>query len=81
MIVIFVYFIHYKTFISCIFRSKGKDSEYENVDSDQEPTIPDGASKIPILKNRTESEQREIDDFEKEERRILSEESQVNNVK
>ena len=32
---------------------------------------------MPILKNRTESEQREIDDFEKEERRIISEESQV----
>ena len=58
------------------YRSKGKDSEYENVDSDIEAAS-NGAVAMVKGKNRSESEQREIDDFEKEERRILSEESQV----
>ena len=62
-------------------RSKGKDSEYENVDSDIEPSGVFGSSQIdskqPVSKTRSLSEQKDIDDFEKEERRILSEESQV----
>ena len=58
------------------YRSRGKDSEYENVDSDIEAAS-NGAVAMLKGKNRSESEQREIDDFEKEERRILSEESQV----
>ena len=64
-------------------RSKGKDSEYENVDSDVEPSaVFVGSSQIdskqlqlPVAKPRSLSEQKDIDDFEKEERRIISEES------
>ena len=62
--------------VTYFYRSRGKDSEYENVDSDIEAAS-NGAVAMVKGKNRSESEQREIDDFEKEERRILSEESQV----
>ena len=54
------------------FRSKGNKSEYENMDSDLE------ASAIPLVKeNRSTSEQRELDEFEEEERKILSQDSQI----
>lgn len=70
-------------FYILFFRSKGKDSEYENVDSDVEPSaVFVGSSQIdskqlqlPVAKPRSLSEQKDIDDFEKEERRIISEES------
>ena len=56
------------------FRSRGKDSEYENVDSDLEGV---GAAPKVNKNNRSESEQREIDEFEEEERKVMSQESQV----
>ena len=56
------------------FRSKGKESEYENMDSDLE-----AAAVAPLvnLANRSTSEQRELDEFEEEERKILSQDSQI----
>ena len=68
-------------------RNKGKDSEYENVDSDMEHMEPSamvlGSTTSPATSSShrqlrcTESEQKEIDDFEEEERKILSQDSQV----
>ena len=78
---------------------KGKESEYENLES--EPGDSDHESRDPLLDlleqgskvlqvdlepGRTElnlsrdSEQREIDEFEEEERRLLAEESKVYNI-
>ena len=51
---------------------KGKDSEYENLESD----VPDDDDKAPLNMSR-DSEQREIDEFEEEERRLLAEEEKV----
>ena len=48
-----------------IFRNRGKESEYENMDSDMDDP------KLAFKPNRSESEQREIDEFEEEERKIL----------
>ena len=49
------------------------------MDSDIEPSGVFGSSQIdskqPVSKTRSLSEQKDIDDFEKEERRIISEES------
>ena len=61
-----------------LFRSrgsaKGKDSEYENMESD----VPDEEEKVPGMLNVSrDSEQREIDEFEEEERRLLAEEEKV----
>ena len=61
-----------------MFRSrgsaKGKDSEYENMESD----VPDEEEKVPGMLNVSrDSEQREIDEFEEEERRLLAEEEKV----
>ena len=58
-----------------IFRNKGKESEYENMDSDLEASA--GPSPLVNVGNRTASEQRELDEFEEEERKILSQESQI----
>ena len=64
-----------------IFRSRGKDSEYENMDSDictedDDDVIKDKSSDQRITDQR-DSEQREIDEFEEEERKILALETQV----
>ena len=55
--------------------AKGKDSEYENMESD----VPDDDDKAPLNMSR-DSEQREIDEFEEEERRLLAEEEKVNKL-
>ena len=55
--------------------AKGKDSEYENMESD----VPDDDDKAPLNISR-DSEQREIDEFEEEERRLLAEEEKVNKL-
>ena len=52
--------------------TKGKDSEYENLESD----VPDEDDKVPLNISR-DSEQREIDEFEQEEQRLLAEEEKV----
>ena len=52
--------------------TKGKDSEYENLESD----VPDDDDKVPLNMSR-DSEQREIDEFEEEERKLLAEEEKV----
>jgi hypothetical protein len=57
-------------------RSRGKESEYENMDSDVEGLEASGPI-TQVSTKRSESEQREIDDFEEEERKIISQESQV----
>lgn len=63
-----------KTFHIYYFRSrgsgKGKESEYENLESD----VPDEEAPLNISRD---SEQREIDEFEEEERRLLAEEEKV----
>ncbi len=64
-------------------RSRGKDSEYENMDSDVCTEDDDrgavGHLGNDIIKKRDQrdSEQREIDEFEEEERKIFALESQV----
>ena len=74
-----------------IFRSRGKDSEYENMDSDictedDDDVIKDKSSDQRIsdqrdlekrISDQRDSEQREIDEFEEEERKILALETQV----
>merc|ERR1712123_235392 len=53
--------------------AKGKDSEYENMESD---FAEDEDGKSPIVLNKSrDSEQREIDEFEEEERRLLAEDA------
>merc|ERR1712013_96065 len=53
--------------------AKGKDSEYENMESD---FAEDDDDKSPIVLNKSrDSEQREIDEFEEEERRLLAEDA------
>jgi len=53
--------------------AKGKDSEYENMESD---FAEDEDEKSPIVLNKSrDSEQREIDEFEEEERRLLAEDA------
>ena len=52
-------------------RSRGKDSEYENLESDAE-------EKLGNISR--DSEQREIDEFEEEERRLLAEEEKVSRL-
>eukprot|EP00091_Calanus_sinicus_P007069 TRINITY_DN17958_c0_g1_i1.p1 TRINITY_DN17958_c0_g1~~TRINITY_DN17958_c0_g1_i1.p1 ORF type:complete len:161 (-),score=54.66 TRINITY_DN17958_c0_g1_i1:14-439(-) len=53
--------------------TKGKDSEYENMESD---FAEDDDEKSPIILNKSrDSEQREIDEFEEEERRLLAEDA------
>ena len=55
--------------------AKGKDSEYENMESD---FAEDDDDKSPIVLNKSrDSEQREIDEFEEEERRLLAEDAKV----
>ena len=55
--------------------AKGKDSEYENMESD---FAEDDDEKSPIVLNKSrDSEQREIDEFEEEERRLLAEDAKV----
>ena len=55
--------------------AKGKDSEYENMESD---FAEDDDEKSPIILNKSgDSEQREIDEFEEEERRLLAEDAKV----
>jgi len=55
--------------------AKGKDSEYENMESD---FAEDEDEKSPIVLNKSrDSEQREIDEFEEEERRLLAEDAKV----
>ena len=55
--------------------ARGKDSEYENLESDG----PDDEERgVPLSLNTSrDSEQREIDEFEEEERRLLAEEEKV----
>ena len=54
--------------------ARGKDSEYENLESD----VPDEEERVPLSLNTSrDSEQREIDEFEEEERRLLAEEEKV----
>jgi len=74
---------------------KGKDSEYENLESENggddsegedadagaRPLLPSsavigGQTPAPLRSGR-DSEQREIDEFEEEERRLLAEEAKV----
>ena len=57
---------------------KGKDSEYENMESEngEDSEAEAGGAGQPLLPNR-DSEQREIDEFEEEERRLLAEEAKV----
>jgi hypothetical protein len=73
---------------------KGKDSEYENLESENggddsegedadagaRPLLPSSVSgqqpPAPLRSGR-DSEQREIDEFEEEERRLLAEEAKV----
>jgi hypothetical protein len=58
--------------------AKGKDSEYENMESD---FAEDDDEKIPIVLNKSrDSEQREIDEFEEEERRLLAEDAKVSSL-
>ena len=52
--------------------SRNKESEYENLDSEGEAE----AAALAKQNVRSESEQREIDEFEEEERKILSQDSQ-----
>lgn len=52
-------------------RSRGKESEYENLESDAEEKLGNTSR---------DSEQREIDEFEEEERRLLAEEEKVSRV-
>jgi len=53
--------------------AKGKDSEYENMESD---FAEDEDDKSPVVLNKSrDSEQREIDEFEEEERRLLAEDA------
>ena len=55
--------------------AKGKDSEYENMESD---FAEDDGDKSPVILNKSrDSEQREIDEFEEEERRLLAEDAKV----
>lgn len=54
---------------------KGKDSEYENMESDNGEDSEAGQQ--PPLAGGRDSEQREIDEFEEEERRLLAEEAKV----
>ena len=55
--------------------AKGKDSEYENMESD---FAEDADDKSPVVLNKSrDSEQREIDEFEEEERRLLAEDAKV----
>jgi hypothetical protein len=74
---------------------KGKDSEYENLESENggddsegedadadagaRPLLPSSVSGQPPapLRSGRDSEQREIDEFEEEERRLLAEEAKV----
>ena len=61
---------------SCRSRAnaRGKDSEYENLESDG----PEDEERVPLSLNVSrDSEQREIDEFEEEERRLLAEEEKV----
>ena len=61
-------------------RSRGKDSEYENLDSDicTEDDDEAGAGEAGArTRDSRDSEQREIDEFEEEERRIMALEAQV----
>lgn len=63
---------------------KGKESEYENLgsetgDSDREEAR-DSRLLLPGSSRTRDSEQREIDEFEEEERRLLAEEAKVNNL-
>jgi hypothetical protein len=56
---------------------KGKDSEYENLESENgEDSEAEAVLGRPQLVAR-DSEQREIDEFEEEERRLLAEEAKV----
>lgn len=60
------------------WRNRGKDSEYENMDSDMETSLEVVKNTVTAAATRTTaSEQREIDDFEEEERKILAQESQA----
>ena len=52
--------------------TKGKESEYENLESD----VADDEEQVPLNISR-DSEQREIDEFEEEEKRLLAEEEKV----
>ena len=63
-------------------RSRGKDSEYENLDSDicteDDDEAATGAGEAGArTRDSRDSEQREIDEFEEEERRIMALEAQV----
>jgi len=81
-------FLEYKSFGSArslnklifFFRSRGKDSEYENMDSDIQTEDDEVQGKPRIVfksQDERDSEQREIDEFEEEERRILALDAQV----
>ena len=89
----------------CVCRShgsagKGKESEYENLESEagesdreegQQPrgaappdleargAVPALEARGPLTQEDRDSEQREIDEFEEEERRLLAEEAKVKN--
>jgi len=60
---------------------KGKDSEYENMESDapedEDRDQVDGMENRPLGGDGRDSEQREIDEFEEEERKLLAEDSKT----